>query len=75
LAQKTGALAKFGISWGIFVDFWSGFGPFYKYFSEAKGPAAILPSAQRLWHSLQQAQGLLCKFHENIVFLELFFQW
>jgi hypothetical protein len=45
LAQKTGALAKFGKFSRIFVDFWSGLGPFCNYFLETEGVALIFPNA------------------------------
>jgi hypothetical protein len=61
LAQKTGALAKFGNFSRIYVDFWSGLGPFYKYFSEAEGPIVCFPNAQGLQRNLQQGQGTPCK--------------
>jgi hypothetical protein len=64
LAQKTGALAKFGNFSGIFVDFWSvwsGSGHFCKYFLEAKGLVVSLPNAQGLQRNLQQSQEALCK--------------
>jgi hypothetical protein len=60
LAQKIGALARFGDCLGILVDFWSvwnGLGAFCKYISDVEGPVISLPNTQGLRHNSQQSQG------------------
>jgi hypothetical protein len=65
LAQKIGALAKFGNFLGTFVGFWSvwsGSGRICNYFPEAMGPAVNIPNAQDCGAIYNKLKDLFAKW-------------
>jgi hypothetical protein len=60
--ERIRALAKTGNFWGIFCEFLEWLGSDHKYFSEAEGPAAILPTRRDHSAIYSKLMGLNAKW-------------